>query len=215
MQWKNFETTYRTPSSANCGPTDMLISILVRTAEKWHSLPEQMHGALDEGDLKTCSSLAHNMKGLAGNISAVSIHDVAERLEKRTAMGSTTPDEGELEEIKDLLQELESLLIPFVSAVEKLHLPVEGRIGDPAPAELGPSDLNTLFSDLYNRVLDHDPEAEDIAGRLADVITSPDARAAYRKLTAQLQHYDFNGAVKTVRKLASEFDLQLEPRGGN
>ena len=87
----------------------------------------EIHEALDSKDLKQAHSLIHNLKGLAGNLSAIDLQAASVNLEKLVkGVGKKTPPAKKL---KLKFSELENALNQALDSVQSLGAFAEEKVG--------------------------------------------------------------------------------------
>jgi PAS domain S-box-containing protein len=112
---------------ARCaGDQELLLEILGYFSATYHQVGPEIQTALSRGDRQRAQFLAHSLKGAAGSISAMQLHQAAGQLEKVLRSDSPEPLDGYLQELVRTLSPVllniedviasgqESLLVPRV-----------------------------------------------------------------------------------------------------
>ena len=81
------------------GDRELFLEILGFFLTTYHQVVPEIQTALSQGDLKQAQFLVHAVKGAAGSISALNLHQAAGQLEKVLRSGALVPMESYLQEM--------------------------------------------------------------------------------------------------------------------
>jgi CheY-like chemotaxis protein len=91
------------------GDSDMLIELIETMRQEFVGVPEEIQNLLAQGDVAAVKRKLHSLKGVAGNLGAVKIHEAAMAMEHK------------LEEEADTTAELQALTLVW-NAFEKMKI---------------------------------------------------------------------------------------------
>jgi two-component system sensor histidine kinase/response regulator len=164
--------------------------LLLDFASKYSAINLEIREALMAENMDLAHSLVHNLKGLAGNLSATDLLQTSVEMEKliRTGKETTTP--------YSLEQKLEALDNALTKAVESIRV-------------LGLSAEDAVIEDIPETTASMPPElAKETAQRLRDAVDMGDVM----KLSAiaeelKFQSDDFTPLSDKIIQLAEDFDF--------
>jgi CheY-like chemotaxis protein len=119
-------------------------------AAKYSGVGGEMRHALSAGDMDLVYSLVHNLKGVAGNLSATDLLAAVVAMEKlvRREDAATAPT---LEALDQKLVDLENVLDQALESVQTLGPPAEDKTAEPSP-EVMASVPPELLHDAVRRI---------------------------------------------------------------
>lgn len=186
------------------GNTDLLRKLLLRFSETQSGAAEAISSARTAGDRETATRTAHTLKGLAGNIGAHALADIAARIEAGIHHG---------QDIAGLLAELATALDQLIGAIEHAGLGVEAAkarntaepLGQSAPLNADEiAELRDGLARLEKLLLDDDGEA----GKCLDALSGSLARIAkpaqIEKLQSLIGQYRFDDALSTLAAVRND-----------
>jgi two-component system, sensor histidine kinase and response regulator len=169
--------------------------VLEKFLNTHHSIVTQIRNAYISKDWDTFQHLAHSLKGSAGNIGAFELQKVAGQLEKESNTGNLHPLEASLipnaeRALHQVLRSIESLdsvkkEVPFEIITEEMPIIQLAPLLNQLTISLGTSDPEAIDRDM-KAVIKHLPER--VQG----------------DLTSQIESYDYDIAINTIRKVLSE-----------
>ncbi len=135
------------------GKTSLYLSMLRKFVVQQAGLPGQVRELLSQGEREAAQRAAHTFKGLAGNIGAMALAELAARVES-AIRHDASPDE-----IERALTELAPPLAELVAAVSA-RLPAEpgGAAGDAAD----PAEIERICQRLSELLAQSDAQAADV-----------------------------------------------------
>jgi CheY-like chemotaxis protein len=176
--------------------------LLLSFASDYQAVANEIRQALDAEDFDQAHSLVHNLKGLAGNLSATDLQTAAVNLEKLVKIIDKKPPPAEQLNFK--FSELESALNQALAAAQSLGGSDQETIGKPITEEL--VDIPTeLLQDIAKRMR--------LAAEMGDITTlntiaeEIKGRSDSCKLLSELigkmaEGFDLDG----IQKLADDLD---------
>lgn len=105
------------------GNEELYLSLLAQFADGQKDAPARIRGALERGEAKAASIIAHTLKGVAGNIGATDIYALAAGLEREINDGRPR------ESIESSLEAICAPLEKLVKALENVTPPPDGPDG--------------------------------------------------------------------------------------
>jgi HPt (histidine-containing phosphotransfer) domain-containing protein len=134
--------------------------LLLSFATDYNAAANEIRQALDAEDFDQAHSLVHNLKGLAGNLSATDLQSAAVSMEK--LVKSVDKKAPSLEQLDLRLSELENALNQALESAQSLIAPAEENIDKQSTETL--ADIpNELSQDIAKRIRD--------AAEMGDVTT--------------------------------------------
>jgi CheY-like chemotaxis protein/HPt (histidine-containing phosphotransfer) domain-containing protein len=187
------------------GNEELLLTLLKDFMKKNANVVGDIRNSLDVKDFSTAERIAHTLKGVSGNIGAYNVFTEADRLvtaireedhESISAFLRTTE-----EEVTALLGELQHTLDPDDIPMERSSEHTEG------PVEK--EDIEELFGQCKTLLSAQDIEAEDVFEALKDKLPHSKYGDAIDAVSEAMQEYDFERALKELKKLASKLSLNI------
>ena len=187
------------------GNLRLMRKLLNRFVETQIDVMDRIAAAIDNNDLAAATREAHTVKGLAGNIGAVGMADLAGKLEHMLGQGVVA---GLDEALAEMAMELGTIVTCIAMAMKD-----KTADAAPAPTEAPqPVDMDALAADLRElaRLLAQDDGA---AVRLLEqlcpqLIAAGQAEHA-RQLRRQLSQYDFEDALAQLQETAAALHITL------
>ena len=180
--------------------------LLVKFSDNQKYFVTEFHQLLESKQLKDAEIMAHTLKGLAGNIGAQSVQEIAGHLELAcNEAANTNTIENDLEEkLMTLLTQVDLALSPILSELEnwknthsKESKPVDQK------TELDTTLLNELLAQLKVLLEDDDTDAADIIDQLLDLPGFDVSHKAFKKLKTAVEEYDFDEALPAFNILTA------------
>jgi CheY-like chemotaxis protein len=176
------------------GDTGMYRKLLTRFVEAETDFAERFQAALEADDLPTANRRAHSLKGVAGNIGALALQAVAERLEQATSDAYPAAIETAFGIVAEHLETVLSGLAQLTAS---------------AGPTAGPDQTATSMLDrLATLIHDSDADALELAEKLAEHPDTGSRRDAAQRLLKHLRDYDFDGASQTLTDMRSQSEGQ-------
>jgi len=174
----------------------------------------EMAEALERGDAQAAERLAHTVKGIAGNLSAMELHAVAGEIEKATRLGKT-------DGLDDLAARFRNALGTVLASVGMLQggtIPDERRgggasgSGSGSSGEGGGADLSKVASLLIE--LDHLMRegnflAEECFNTLKKHLRGSRFRRDLEQLQSSINVFDLDGGRTALNRIARSLNITL------
>ena len=157
---------------------------------------DQFEKALESDDADAATRCAHTLKGVAGNIGAITIQEVAGQLEM--ACKEKRPQE----DIGVLLQAVTGALEPVMEGLSVLEsdLPKEGD----APLDM--TVVRPLLGQLRELLEDDDSEAADVMERLSETPGMAVWHTHFERISRLVGEYDFEEALEGLEALENALE---------
>ncbi len=143
--------------------------------------------AVDSGDHEVAVRLAHTLKGVAGNIGATSLQQIASDLETLLISGCT--------------EHLESLLTATGGELERIVSSIRTIQHSSIPAYTGSvsiTDITPRLLTLREMLAQNDCEAEDILTAIIGDLSDSVLRNSLLALSIRITHYEFEVAIADI-----------------
>ena len=165
--------------------------LLLDFATNYHEAANEIRGAIDAQDFDNAHSLVHNLKGLAGNLSATDLQAAAVNMEKLVKGVDKKPPSSKQLNLR--LSELETVLNQALESVQSLGVSAEENI-----CKLSDVEITAIPAEL----------AQDIAQRIRDAaemgdVTTLNAIAEEIKTNSE----SCGPLSKQIVQMAEDFDL--------
>ena len=175
--------------------------LLVKFARNHAAEGRAIRRAIDSADAPGAARLAHNLRGVAGNVGAMALADVAGRLEGACR-------NRDLETAMGFLPDLDTELERLVSSIGELSENEDEAVPD-GGGEQGPVALTDDLRILAGLLSEDDTEA----GALLDAILERPEAASIHHEIEDLHHrvgrYDFKAALQGLRSLTMRHGITL------
>lgn len=171
---------------------NLLRRLLVRFAETQADFCIVLNSALQKGDLETASRYAHSLKGVAGNVGATKIQELATELD-----ANITAENGNAMQ-RQLINALDGALAVTVNDIRnKLVLaPVVSNV------QLSKEILGDELLQLRALLDDDDTEAVDLIEEIQRHMGgAPDLQSLVRSMAELVRDYDFENALVLLEEL--------------
>ena len=173
------------------GNRKLYLSILGKFRHSQADVPQQITQALAGQDRATAERLAHTLKGVAGNLGARHLHEVARKLEQAISTGQ--------DDIKPELDAVSSELDPLLAALEVLD-------NIPAPQQknaeaLDIEKLTPLLHQLRELLEENDADAIDVLDAVTTRLAGSPLQDDLKLLGTAIGEYDFDSALECLATL--------------
>lgn len=164
---------------------------------------ENIEKAYAEADWQLLEHLSHSLKGSAANIRAESLFEAAKALEAagRDAQATRTPpDPALVNEVKKHLDQVLGGLQIFAESGQSI-----ATESDKPPMDI--QIVKKLLHNLADALVMADPETvSQCAAEALESMDSPN----FRELEVQINNYDYEDALKTVKRIFDEYGWKVE-----
>jgi two-component system, sensor histidine kinase and response regulator len=172
-------------------------SLLRKFAEQQAGAVEEIRAALKAGDASTAERGAHTLKGVAGNLGATALAEVAAKAETAVKRG---------QDVETVLDSLSLALAPVVQAIRAAlppEVPTVAVSADPAAAADSLARLKKMLESDDGEAADF---MLDARAHLSGVLTG----AEIDSLAELVGNFDFAAALKCLSSIASRLSLNLQ-----
>ncbi len=182
------------------GDKEQYTKILRKFLDSQSQAVSQLKQALKDGDRERAQQLAHSLKGMAGNIGAMTIYEISGRIEQEIRAGKHVDTA--------LLDHLDEAFTLVINGLKKCF----GSKPEPRKEDvsLDPVMIRNLIKQLRESLEDYDSHAvslmEELKASLADSMISREIRV----LQSHLDAYDFESALKALEHVEKALDPHLK-----
>ncbi len=170
--------------------------ILAKFVETESDALERIMQSLDTGEQKIAVRSAHTLKGVAGNIGAVSLQNSAAELEAAIAKGKGTVSESLISQTH---QSLDETLAVIKTALEASG-PEHKQTNIPKTTEI---DIGPELKKIGDLIENYDSAAEEAVETLLGKIAESELRTSLVQLQPYLGNYDFDTAAALFSEIAA------------
>ena len=179
------------------GREKLYISLLKKYVDAQRDFARRIEAALVERDWETAVRLAHTLKGVSGQIGALTVRPMAELIELALQQRDAP---AVIDSLKDQISEVLDELIPAIAAV----LPADGT---PATAvEVDHGALEQVCRDLHSRLASADYGANALLEQQAGLLQAGLGKT-FERISAAVANFDFDAASRHL-------DQWLKSRSG-
>ena len=178
------------------GNKKLYLSLLKKFKQSQHNFIEQFNEAKQSDDEQAATRCAHTLKGVAGNVGATSIQDVAYELEEAC--------KNNMEEnvINGILDKLSTQLQSAMDSLGQLEENDNETSSPPMDAQLLKEKMNSLQSLLE----DDDTEAGDLVDEILNTSLEPDVRKEFTRLADAISSYEFEDGLEILHSLINHIE---------
>jgi PAS domain S-box-containing protein len=186
------------------GDEKILHELLTDFGRDFRDTPDAILAALQRRDYDTARRLAHAIKGVAGNLSALDVFETAAELEQaiRDAQDEQIP--GLLERFRSAL----SVVVRTVDCLQEEPLAQDSDCASMLEAASCPdaATVRAIVEKLALLLREHDIEALEAANALENCLGSYAPHDEMKKLRISLNRYDFEGAEMALIAVSKVLD---------
>ena len=172
------------------GRPSLYRELLDKFAQGQHATLQDLAGALAAEDLELAQRIAHTLRGVAGNVGAVSLQQQAEALE--LGLRERQPVSVALQQLATLRASSGALL----EALQRALPPLPPAAAQDAPAAPG-GDVAAVIAQLRQQLAQDDAEAVDLWRQHGPALQA-ELGATYAVVSASLERYDFEAALRAL-----------------
>jgi len=175
--------------------------LLLDFARNYAGAPDEIGLAVERGDKEAAARVAHTVKGIAGNLSATRIHRLVSELEKTLVL-------LDRHALSAALEELQQAFVDYADAVKELD---DAGVPTPSAERLprNPSRERSLLKELARLVRESDVDADTVFASLKAQLAGAGLDEELQVLAKRIDDYDFEGAWKSLVKLADALETTL------
>lgn len=178
----------------------LLVRLIRLFAHENNGIAQDISQRIRESDLAAAARLVHGLKGVAGNLAAVTLQESAYQLEQALK--------------KNDRPTAIRLLVPFEQALKEVcstadlltNVTFEAQT---TGGEQAPDDLVTHLQSLYPLLRSHDLHAVQSASQLRQLLTDSDELALATRLSEAIDRLDYQQALELLEQLAAQRNIKL------
>jgi two-component system sensor histidine kinase/response regulator len=169
---------------------------------------DELSAALRDGDMEQVELLAHNLKGVAGNVGANDLYTAADNLEIAVKQGERKKIEIQIETVSRNLEQV----LAGITVLERQSQPAADF---PAGAESEsqeiavPPAITPLLRELIRYLATDDTRAVKCLESILALPGLSDARKELKQLTRLIEQYNFEEAQEKVKRVAQTLKISL------
>jgi PAS domain S-box-containing protein len=192
----------------------LFMDLLSDFASEFRDVVRNIEKELDDGNLETARRIAHTLKGVSGNLSAVELYRKASEAENALRGNERTI-------IDEKLSELEKSIKPIMSSIavtlkEENSSPAKDNAHPDQYCETTQEELMDLLKKLQNYINERDPEAEEYLRSISWKFREPEKNKDMERIKTCLGSFDFDGAKQFLAQIMTGIErtgssLENEP----
>ncbi|MDM8540956.1 response regulator [Desulfococcaceae bacterium HSG9] len=189
------------------GNRKLLKKLLINFADDYSDITEILRKALASGDTEYIRRTAHTIKGVAGNIGADKLSEVAAELEAASVNGFPNDE---------IMNHFETVLNRTTASAGTLKTQppkVPAAVSDSSPkSDTDREKLASLLSELDGYLEHGQFKAAQLIDILKPLLSGPDFREPLERLEEHIDDYNFDEAREPVAEIAKLLNITLERR---
>ncbi|MBF0558050.1 MAG: response regulator [Nitrospirae bacterium] len=185
------------------GKVKILYKLISRFAETQADVMERIHHAMKSNDAETAAREAHTVKGLAGNIGADKMFELAEKVEGMIKKGES---DGLQPAMEAMAQELVDLSIRIKAVMPDT---LESEKNNTAAGPVDMAALSAEMRKLAALLADDDSQAVDVMESLIDRLKAAGHRDSAKKVQVSIANYDFEDALGKLKEIGQVLGVSV------
>ncbi|MFY9386800.1 MAG: PAS domain S-box protein [Smithellaceae bacterium] len=178
------------------GNAELYARLLLNFADRFAGAKQEIQAAVEKGEIDEARSLAHTLKGVAGNISATGVQALARDLE-------AVLEKKKTQAYAKLLAELEPVLDSVIRAIQRgIKKPGMQQCPEAKPAD--ENRIEQTMKQLATLLAKSDPDAQFAMSCLKEAIGEMSFRHELDDLQRYVDDYDFELALDLLDKIARQ-----------
>ncbi len=176
------------------GVKDVFVTLLHDFCEEYISFRKRIQLFVDKGEYQDAATLAHSIKGAAGNLSAGVLYEQAKKLEK----ACWDRDEAAVARLLDSVQSAFDQVLSSSELLNKeipLDMVQKKEEKSESEIDVNPDDLLIKMELLKKSLMKFDPVASESLAREIKSLTEPSADREMDKLLKEVRNYQFDAAL--------------------
>jgi HPt (histidine-containing phosphotransfer) domain-containing protein len=169
------------------GNADLYLQLLKRFVKSQEHTGADLLRLVHTGDAQTAERMAHTVRGVAGNLGAAPLQELAQQLE--SALRHASP----LAELLDCAQALATSLHRLRQALSQAL-----RLEAPSAPELSPAEARLALEDLRGYLERDDAQAVDAFQRLQPTLRRRLGDQAFGRAEAALEAFELDAALELL-----------------
>jgi len=174
------------------GNKKLYLKMLKKFMDNYMDIPGNIYKALLDGDRQLAERLAHTVKGVAGNIGALGVQEIAQELEQSIRKNDSA---SQTEEIRKRFADV--LILQIANFRENICDLPEEKQSIPAKA-VDPGIIMTLVTKLEKLLMANDTEAVDYFESVQKDFSAVMSAADYNNFKKSLADYEFDMALEAL-----------------
>jgi PAS domain S-box-containing protein len=187
------------------GNKQLYQKILLKFASSQKDIISSISTLLKNQDYETAEREAHTLKGVAGNIGAHGLYELAKCLE------AAIENKRQPEEIIADLNEVEAELSQILNEINKLDTAQnDWAISNHVPYK--EEELAKLLNSLAQRLNDNDADSSELFDQINQQLLNHPDKDVLEDLSIKINQYDFDEALVCLTKWAEKLDIDIRPK---
>ncbi|MBF0289875.1 MAG: response regulator [SAR324 cluster bacterium] len=174
--------------------------LLTKFRDNQRDFEDNFRNAQQGDDPQATTRCVHTLKGVAGNIGAKGIYEVAQELESACNAGMA------VEKIEPLLVKVVSALESVIKGLEVLNHPAfetcVGNEGDSVKIDL--TIVKPLIKELTELLEDDDTDAANVLEKLRELLKGSEVEELLSRVEQCVGEYDFEGALDHMKIVVNQ-----------
>jgi len=181
--------------AATQGNSKLYRKLLLKFADSQADFEVAFKQAQESDDPEAATRCAHTLKGVAGNIGAITIQQSAQELE------SVCKEQSNAQLIEQALSVTLTALAPVLKGLRDYQNSLAAAMSPADKVELDRERFVSLMEDLKALLKDDDTDAGDVVDKLMELPGTGEFSVVLKDLAEAIDDYDFEQALEEMEKL--------------
>ncbi|MBF0194874.1 MAG: transporter substrate-binding domain-containing protein [Magnetococcales bacterium] len=186
------------------GNKKLYLRLLKKFSKSQAEFKSEFITAIEQNDFETATRIAHTLKGVAGNLGASLLQEVAKNLE------ASCSQKAEFSVIEENLTTVMVELTPILAGLNSYFATVEQNAGENSESTsnnrpLKMEQIEPILEKLHILLQDDDSEAIDLVENLEPLLKGSVHAEVAEKISTSIGNYDFEEALHIVDELRDKF----------
>jgi len=175
--------------------------LLAKFVENQGNIDEKIQQAIDSGDKDEALRLAHSLKGVAGNVGALELHEHAKTVEACIKDNDTNQIKTVLQQFSSSLHHTTKILSPIIDAVDhQIHSEnVDIRLAD----------LSPRIKKLQQYLKDWDMEAQSLMKNICQLVSGSKFADHFDRVATHVNAYANEKALAELEKIINNEKIKF------
>ncbi|MBF0422810.1 MAG: response regulator [Magnetococcales bacterium] len=193
------------------GNRRLFVKLLKEFRRDYWNVIETIKADLEQGREEDARRLVHTIKGISGSLGADALHHAVQDFESAVK-------ETRIRDYGSLLEHLRTALMPMVEGIAALEARQSPTIGVHSGDPVFPKDLQALkplFRELIPMLADGLSGSEEKLSGIRTALSGSIHEAALEQIRKQIEEFDFDQALESLRSLAMTLEITLDEEKGD
>ncbi|MBT3234222.1 MAG: response regulator [Calditrichaeota bacterium] len=175
------------------GSKDFYTKLLIKFANSYGDFEKELRELISAGDIETATRNAHSLKGVAGNLGAKELFNLAAGLEKALKGNHTNSFEEHISKTSATLSEILASISILDTRKQERNQPTNKKTIDP-------NKLKELAESLIVLIDEDLSAATDKLDELEELLCDTEHEETFKKIADDLDNFDVDAAIISLKE---------------